>query len=320
MFYQEDKVNNALKCSKCRQRLDEPKMLPCGEIVCSTCVSSIQVNNSMFRCLICDKMHMMPDDGLPVNKNLSTLISMQPSDVYRGMPAETLKELLLNMPKQILSLKFSINNGTDKIKEFCNGLKSEVHLTTEEAIQQLHEHRSKFFDEIDEFQKITIATYQPNKKQKAEFNDTVKELESFHAEWNQYLKNVKVNDLGIMSAIKQANKLREKADQTQNNLNDFIFNGSYLKFYKNLNKLDKTVLGSLEMESFVKIVQPINLKQSPPGNSNQPIPINSNQPVPVNNNQALNIPNQPLPVNVIQLPVLPVSRNKWYPRNMNQRF
>ena len=215
MFYQEDKVNNVLKCSnsKCRQRLDEPKMLPCGEIICSACVSLIQTTNSMFRCLICDKMHIMPDEGLPTNKNLSTLISMQPSDVYRGMPAETLKELLNGMPKQILSLKFSINNGGEKIKEFCNGLKADVHLITEEAVQQLYDHRNKFFDEIDEFQKITLASYQPNRKNKEEFNETVKDMENFHAEWIQYLKKTKVSDLVFLTAIKQANKLKEEQRQ-----------------------------------------------------------------------------------------------------------
>ncbi len=34
MFYEEAMINNELNCIKCKQRLDEPRMLPCGETIC----------------------------------------------------------------------------------------------------------------------------------------------------------------------------------------------------------------------------------------------------------------------------------------------
>jgi len=190
----------------------------------------------------------MPDDGLPKSKNLLTLISLQPSDVYRSQSVENLKELLNNIPEKITSLNFSINKGMDKIKEFCIDLRNEVQLTTEEFIQQMSKHRDKFIEEIDEFQKKTIQAYQPNEKSKEEFSETVKELENFHFEWSQYLKRTKISDQDILNAIEQANRLREKADQTKINLINFIFNGGILKFNKNSKNLEKSILGSLDLE------------------------------------------------------------------------
>jgi hypothetical protein len=109
-------------------------------------------------------------------------------------------------------------------------------------------HRDKFIEEIDEFQKKTIQAYQPNEKSKEEFSETVKELENFHFEWSQYLKRTKISDQDILNAIEQANRLREKADQTKINLINFIFNGGILKFNKNSKNLEKSILGSLDLE------------------------------------------------------------------------
>ena len=253
MFFQEENVNDILKCSNCNQRLDEPWMLPCGEIVCSVCATLVHVTNSKFKCLICDKVHMMPEDGLPKNKNLSNLISMQPSEVYRSQSVENLKELLKDIPKKITSLTFSINNGMDRIKEFCSDLINEVQLTTEEAIQQMSEHRDKFIEEINEFKKKTIQTYQSNEKSKEEFNEKVKELDSFHSEWSQYLKKTKISDQEILNAIEQATELKESVNQTQLILDNFVFNAGILKFNKNSNRIDKLVLGSLFLETGKKI-------------------------------------------------------------------
>jgi hypothetical protein len=253
MFYQEEKVNDALKCSKCDQRLDEPWILPCGEIVCSSCVTLVQITDSKFKCLVCDKIHMMPEDGLPKNKNILALLSMQSSEVYRSQSVENLRDLLNDISKQITSLKFSINNGIDRIEEFSSELRNDVQLTTEEVIQQISEHRDKFIEEVNEFKKKAIQTYQPNEKSKEDADKSVKELENFQSEWSQYLKKTKISDQDILNAIEQATKLKEKANQAQLIINDSIFNGNMLKFDKNSNKLEKSVLGSLVLEIPKKI-------------------------------------------------------------------
>ena len=55
-----NKVDNKLLCKHCEGRLDIPKILPCGETICSFCGSSIQVNDRMFDCLICKDKHEIP--------------------------------------------------------------------------------------------------------------------------------------------------------------------------------------------------------------------------------------------------------------------
>ena len=110
-FYEEKKISNALSCKKCHERLDEPRILPCGDSICTKCLSTIKIKNKqVFDCIVCKKQHIMPENGLLINKVLLDLLSVQPTDVYRGKSVETLKESLNLMHKNIASLKFVINN------------------------------------------------------------------------------------------------------------------------------------------------------------------------------------------------------------------
>ena len=69
MFYEANKINEALICKHCEGRLDTPKTLPCGETICSFCEKSLQVNNDqIFDCLVCKDKHEMPKNGFKINK------------------------------------------------------------------------------------------------------------------------------------------------------------------------------------------------------------------------------------------------------------
>jgi len=48
MFYVANKVDQELLCQNCEGKLDIPKILPCGETICSLCETSIQVNDQIF--------------------------------------------------------------------------------------------------------------------------------------------------------------------------------------------------------------------------------------------------------------------------------
>ncbi len=66
--------NNILKCDQCKEPLnayDQPKFLPCGETICSSCVVKIEkvAFNKKFKCNICLEDHSIPDNSFPINKN-----------------------------------------------------------------------------------------------------------------------------------------------------------------------------------------------------------------------------------------------------------
>ena len=43
MFYDEHEINNTLNCPMCEIRYEEPKQLPCGQIICNYCVAKLDI-------------------------------------------------------------------------------------------------------------------------------------------------------------------------------------------------------------------------------------------------------------------------------------
>ena len=108
MFYDSNQIDNELLCKHCEGRLVEPKLLPCGETICSSCEASIQVNDRMFDCLACKQKHKMPKNGLPINKSLFKLLSIMPTNVSRGKSYDLLEKLLDEMQKKKNELSYFI--------------------------------------------------------------------------------------------------------------------------------------------------------------------------------------------------------------------
>lgn len=111
MFYEENKICELLNCRKCKEKLDEPLILPCSANICSLCIRSIQIEDSKFNCIVCSKKHSMPEEGFPINEPLKTLLSMKPSEVYRSQDVELLKSTLNEIQKKI-----KVNFKTKKVK------------------------------------------------------------------------------------------------------------------------------------------------------------------------------------------------------------
>ena len=67
IYFDPDQVNGILNCKKCDERLDEPKLLPCGNSICSSCASSLKLNTGDDKCLVCSNKHKMIANSLPIN-------------------------------------------------------------------------------------------------------------------------------------------------------------------------------------------------------------------------------------------------------------
>jgi hypothetical protein len=144
MFFEENQVNDTLNCDKCQDRVDDPRILPCGDTVCSRCLLTIHLNNNQFKCFLCDENHFLPQDGFPVNKKVLKFLSLKPTEIYRSTAVEKLKEKLSIILKDISLLRFDVNNGIDTLKESCREIRNQVQLATEQAIQQINERAKNF--------------------------------------------------------------------------------------------------------------------------------------------------------------------------------
>jgi len=164
MFFEKNKVNNALLCKNCHSQLEnsEPKILPCGETICSFCVSSMQLTDNLFDCLLCHDKHEMPKNGLPNNKALLEILSVKPTSISRGTAFDLLEKSINNIHKKQMQFKRCIENSSDLINDHCFELRNDVQLATEEVILQVNDFSSKIIEEIDEYEKELIEFNKTN--------------------------------------------------------------------------------------------------------------------------------------------------------------
>jgi hypothetical protein len=251
MFYYANKVDNKLLCKQCEGRLDTPKILPCGETICSFCETSIQINDRMFNCLVCKEKHEMPVKGLLNNRLASEILAIELTTVSRGEAYDSLMKFLDDIQKKLSFIKNGIENSTDLVKEHCIDLRSEVQLTAEEVILKVNDITTKLIEEIDEYEQELIEFNKTNSKSLDTFNAIVKELESFHTLNFEYLNKNEVDDKLIKKSYEEATNLVKKAELEIENLKSIIFDGNILKFERNNEKINDAILGKLNKNKMI---------------------------------------------------------------------
>jgi len=246
MYFETNQVNKALLCKLCEEFFEnsEPKILPCGETICSFCVSSIQVTDNLFDCLLCQDKHEMPKNGLPNNKALIEILSVKQVQVSRGKSFDLLIKLVDKILEKRNFIRQCIDNSTDLVKDYCMDMRTDVQLATEEVIQQINDLSMKIIEEVDEYEKELIENNRNNSKSFDEFNKFVKELESFHAVNNEYLKQHLVDDEIINKSNEEASNLIQKSEKEIQTLKDIIFDERFFKFEKSSQKIMKSILGT----------------------------------------------------------------------------
>jgi hypothetical protein len=257
MYFDSKQVNNLLNCIKCEGRLDEPRLLPCGNSICSYCSSSIQlVNNKEFQCLICNELHEMPQKGLPINKLALEMLSCKSINVSRGKSFDSLQQIMIDIQKKQNLFKYRLFNPNDFIKEHFIERRNEVQLATEQFHEQINDINKKLIDEIDEYENKLID-FNINNNLDLEslkyFHDFAQELESFRLKTDNYLKEHSLNDEEITNLNKDALLLKDKTELEILNLRDFILNETFIRFEPNKERISKSILGELKIAKVAQL-------------------------------------------------------------------
>jgi hypothetical protein len=183
-----DLKNNILKCDQCNLSFDEycqSKFLPCFKTICTKCEMTIhrEAINKRFKCEVCSKDHLIPDDGFLSNEMAFKIITTEPMDISRG---ENYDKLELNVDKiesLARKLKSDFENSIDKIKEHCLEQMRLVQLSTENAIEKLHNLNKELIDMIAEYEKKYIEFFLVKKDSISKNLDTlIEEVNMFSSQ------------------------------------------------------------------------------------------------------------------------------------------
>jgi hypothetical protein len=114
--------------------------------------SSIKRCNSL-QCLVCKKKHTPADkDGFPSSVALLKLIKAKSDEVFRNRNVEILKSKLAEVKAKNEEFKVNLENGADKVNEYCISLRNQIHLQTDVLLEQIHQFNENLIAEIDNYE------------------------------------------------------------------------------------------------------------------------------------------------------------------------
>ena len=95
MFYEEEKINDIIKCPLCMKMFDDPRMVECGESMCNSCIMLLlNKEKTGLNFKVWNAFHEMPKNGFKKNHRLIKLIAIKPNEVSRSIVASDLKSEL----------------------------------------------------------------------------------------------------------------------------------------------------------------------------------------------------------------------------------
>ncbi len=258
-FLRKSLLANEFNCDKCQMalnnNLEQPRILPCGETICSTCAKNIEkeANDNKFKCIICSSVHHIPDNGLPLNKKIFKIMSAEAVDVSRGKEHEKLKSNLdkISLATQLLSSEFK--DGTNMIDEHYVEQMRLIQLAIKKKIAQVDISSDFLISSVKDYKNSCTEFYLTVNKPilEEELNQIVNETKSFIQEKETYLKQNKLDDEEIKRYNNQSEDFQLKLNEKAKKLKSIVFNNNLFQFISNIKEKtnSKNLLGYFYSEN-----------------------------------------------------------------------
>lgn len=239
-----------LDCPVCRKKYTLPRILPCGNVVCSGCVVSVTKSlnkHYQFKCSLCDEIHDLPKKGFPICKQFQSMLT--PHDTCQNTTADTLKKHLKDVKKKIRDLNNMLETGKDKLIEHCLSVRNEVKLATKAAFQFIKEMSDSMINQVNKYEKECVEALERNQFDDGDYVKLIGEMRYFADEWSAYfdnvsrMKNYELTDGQLELAVEIAINLKKKSDVVERRHDEYLFNKKIVKFEKNYVKIKKDFLG-----------------------------------------------------------------------------
>ena len=151
-------------------------------------------------------------------------------------------------------MKHNLENRNEKIKEYCQNLKSEVIAFKAKAIEHLEKECKQLMSEIDEYENQQII----NEHEYEELNKMTNEIDDFNKRLEPYLNtrnNLKIKKEDFDDSFSKITEYKNNLDLINlKKITNLLFNNEYLKFKENESFFNATsnYLGNLELFDSIK--------------------------------------------------------------------
>jgi hypothetical protein len=247
MFYEASQINTLTICKICDQKLDDPRLLPCGKSVCNKCIEiMIDTEKRRIKCHYCAKIHEMPKDGFAMNLELASLVELKPSKVKRSRLFDNLKDITDSIRDKAAKIQTDLLIGEAKIRDECDKVRNDVQIAIEEASLMLDKIHKRFMDEIDDYERVCRHNYMKIKKNEQKFDKVLNKANSFKIKIESMLEKLHLNDEDLEANFDEARSILKTLENTDEKFQLQLYNKVYLNFEINPTTLSESTIGVIK--------------------------------------------------------------------------
>ena len=164
---------------------------------------------------------------------------------------EHLKSELKDIEALINDFSFEINNLEDKVKDYCINLRTEIQLETELLIQKIQDIGESMINQVYQYENECMLNL--SNSEEPRFKKFCSEMKFFHSKWSKNLNNLDIDELEMKNGLKTALELKKQLNSEKELLTGYVFKNKHLRYFKNVNKLDNNLIGSIRIDNFLSI-------------------------------------------------------------------
>lgn len=251
MICLEDIIADILTCPKCKQKFDDPRILPCGETLCHRCILlNFDAINNGINCDYCMFFHKLSLTfiAFPPNKRIEKLLEQEEIKIIESNLFNQFKQLLSDLKQASEDLKTNKNNSVLNVKEYCDSLRHDMQLTTDNLIAEIQKQKEKLLGEIQIYENECLKHIEKvTPCLNFELNSVLLDSHKFQNKWNEYLSFQVVKESDLSNARESGSELLRRLNKEKNVLKQFQLNENIAIF--RASKVDLNLIGIIHYEN-----------------------------------------------------------------------
>jgi hypothetical protein len=254
MFYVEEEIAGNLTCPQCKSKYVDPRLIPCMDTLCNSCIQVLTENNEI-NCPFCQLKHPVPENGFASNKTISQMLNLRAHEVYRSSRVEKLKLKLARVCELTGDFKFQLENSAAIVSEHCRGVKDDVNTLIEAKKTELEDMRSVLLSKIDNYEQDCLNNIQKINAQA--LAEQIAQMNKFASECRDYLNGFELNEKVVNEQNRAAKDRIGNLEKLLSELKGTHFCGQLLKFKQDetakIQPIGKFVFDTLDLPKDMKV-------------------------------------------------------------------
>ncbi|CAF1070390.1 unnamed protein product [Brachionus calyciflorus] len=151
---------DSLLCVRCNKKFNDPRMLPCGESLCSSCLLDLK---EMYDCPFCKEIHTIPKNGFPLNKSLLKAVKSSYESQNVKLKFSDFKYHLSMIDDLFALMKKVIDTPDLTITDYCSAIVGDIDLIFEIKYKEISLIREGLINKVKDYEAQCLKNLVKNK-------------------------------------------------------------------------------------------------------------------------------------------------------------